>query len=176
MEPVQRRHPDAGTPSLIARYPLGTIGVAVRRPGVWVPSPEDDSGDEVPAVVATSPAAGVWVIGASASPERCRSRLCWPYTPSGPRAAGRDVSCRSARFHGLAVETVGVVAWSVSMTCCRLVVSSMSLASGPVAVLSASVPCCSVADSDVGTLLPLSTRRCRCPAASLSSGRRHPLL
>src|SRR5258705_5987147 len=49
---------------------------------------EDDSGDEVPAVVATSPAAAVWVVGASASPECCRPRICWPCTPSGPRTSG----------------------------------------------------------------------------------------
>ena len=43
--------------------------------------PDDDVGDKVPAVLATSPAAAVWVMGASASPECCRPRLRWPYRP-----------------------------------------------------------------------------------------------
>ena len=132
---------------------------------------EDASGDEVPAVVATSPAAAVCVIGASASPECCGPRIFWPYTPSGPRTTGRGVSCRPARFHGLDVEPVVVVVWSVWVACCPAVIWSVSVARCPVTVWSVWVACC-----------PLSSGQCRWPVArlvgrvALCAGRRRPLL
>ena len=106
--------------------------------------PEDDSGDAVPAVVATiagsSGLAGRRV-GIAAVQKSADLLAVHPERTAHHRARR---SCRPARFHGLDVEMVGVVVWSVWVVCCRVVVWSVSVICCRVVVWSVSVICCLV--------------------------------